>query len=130
MIYKKSTVAWRTISGKNYYFRSMWEYNYALWLEFQMKGGLIQSWKHEPITFWFEAIKRGVRSYLPDFRVTDTHGVVSYHEVKGYYDAKSITKIKRFRKYYPEETLFLIDKNWFASNSNKLKMIIKEWESG
>jgi len=130
MLYKKSTAAWRTISGKEYYFRSMWESNYARWLDMQLKCGMIQGWEHEPATFWFEDIKRGVRSYLPDFRVTNNHGLATYHEVKGYYDAKSKTKIKRFRKYYPEETLILIDKKWFAKNSGKLKCLIDDWECG
>src|SRR4051812_46374772 len=53
-------------------------------------------WEYEPDTFWFEKIKRGVRSYLPDF--IDMNGT-SYHEVKGWMDPKSVTKIKRMANY-------------------------------
>jgi len=43
--------------------------------------------------------------------------------VKGYYDAKSLTKIKRFRKYFPTEKLRLIDAKWFKANSKKLAIL-------
>lgn len=124
----RSTQGWREIYGVKHYFRSKMEANFGRWLAFQKKSGLIAYWEHEPETFWFMEIKRGVRSYLPDFRVTLNDGSIIYYEVKGWYDPKSITKIKRFRKYYPENTLKLIDKNWFKANSKKLKMIIAEWE--
>lgn len=91
---------------------------------------MIYSWEHEPHTFWFEDIKRGVRSYLPDFKVVDNDMSHHWIEVKGYWDSKSITKIKRFRKYYPKENIILIDSKWFAANSSKLKLIIPDWEIG
>ena len=130
MLLKKSTAGWRRIGGGDFYFRSLWEANYARWLEYQFNHKMIEVWAHEPKTFWFEDIKRGVRSYLPDFCVYKTATECEWHEVKGYYDAKSITKIKRFRKYYPNEKLILIDSKWFAANSKKLKLIIPDWEVG
>jgi hypothetical protein len=62
--------AWRTIGGVRKFFRSRWEANYARYLEFQKQHGLILGWQHEPETFWFEGVKRGTCSYLPDFKVT------------------------------------------------------------
>jgi hypothetical protein len=35
-------------------------------------------------------------------------------EVKGYMDAKSNTKLKRFRKYYPSEPIRIVGKEWFT----------------
>lgn len=119
---------WRSIGDMKYYFRSKMEANFGRWLDFQLRADLIQKWDHEPETFWFLEIKRGVRSYLPDFRVLHNDGSIIFYEVKGFYDSKSITKIKRFRKYYPNHTLRLIDKIWFKDNKDKLKMIIKDWE--
>lgn len=127
---RRSSAGYRIIDGKNIYFRSMWEANYARWLSFQKKNFIIFDWEYEPKTFWFEAIKRGVRSYLPDFKVHLKDGTHKYVEVKGYYDAKSLTKIKRFRKYYPEENLTLIDKEWFKENNNTCRAIIQHWEKG
>jgi hypothetical protein len=119
--------SWRTIGGKRKYFRSSWEANYARWLEWQKVKGEILDWEHEPKTFWFEEIKRGTRSYLPDFKVIKLDGSHEWHEVKGWMDQKSITKIKRFRKYYPEEKLEIFDSKWFKRNKN-LAYLIKDWE--
>lgn len=105
--------SWHEIDGRRIFFRSDWEYKFALHLQSLKSLGAIQDWDHEPQTFWFNAIKRGVRSYLPDFKVTNIDGSWYFVEVKGYMDAKSRTKIKRFRKYYPEEQLIVIDKEWF-----------------
>lgn len=124
----KSSAGWREIAGNRYYFRSKWEANYAKHLDFIASKGLIKEWKHEPDTFWFDEIKRGVRSYLPDFRITENDGKVWYAEVKGYYDSKTLTKIKRFRKYYPQFELHLIDKKWFGKNNGLMRNFIKDWE--
>lgn len=119
---------WRTVGGIKAYFRSKAEANYARYLQFQKEQGLIKDWLHEPATFWFMDIKSGCRSYKPDFEVIQLDGTRIWYEVKGYYDSKSLTKIKRFRKYYPFEKLEVIDGSFFKKNKNKLKMIVKEWE--
>jgi hypothetical protein len=119
---------WRTIDGTKYYFRSKWEYNYACYLQFLKEHRHIQTWEHECHTFWFLEIKRGVRSYLPDFIVVENDGSYHWVEVKGFYDPKSLTKINRFKKYYPQEELRLVDKKWFSKNSKKLSGLIKGWE--
>ena len=98
---------WEVIGGKKHYYRSMMEMNYAKQLEHFKQLGTILEWEHEPKIFYFEGIKRGVTNYTPDFRVTELDGTCYYCEVKGYFDAKSKTKVRRFRKYYPEETLVL-----------------------
>ena len=43
-------------------------------------------------------------------------------------DPKSLTKIKRFRKYYPDHELRVIDKKWFTKNGKKLSSLIPTWE--
>lgn len=90
----------RTKSGKrqdlnNTYFRSSWEANIARYFNFV---GI--KWEYEPKTFIFDTIKRGSVSYTPDFYLPEEDRWV---EVKGWMDQKSITKLKRFQKYYPEE---------------------------
>lgn len=110
---------WREIGGKRVYFRSGWEMKYAYYLEWQKKFRIIKDWEHEPKTFWFEGIKRGCVTYLPDFKVTFLDGTHEWIEVKGYMDAKSKTKIKRFAKYYPQERLRIVDAAWFAKNRSK-----------
>jgi uncharacterized protein YnzC (UPF0291/DUF896 family) len=119
---------WREIGGINKYYRSRWEANYARYLEFLKTHKEITSWEHEPDVFWFEEIKRGVRSYLPDFKVIDNKGQIVYHEVKGWMDRRSKTKIKRMKKYHPTVKLLIIDAKWFKANGKKLSGIIKDWE--
>lgn len=97
------------IGGKKFFSRSRWEANYALYLEHLKSKSYIADWSHEPETFWFEKIKRGVRSYLPDFKVTLSDGSIEYHEVKGFMDDKSLTKIRRMKIYHPKIKLVLID---------------------
>lgn len=110
-IYSRSTHGWYSINGNKFYFRSSWEINYARYLEWLLSKKEIEDWGYEIDTFWFEKIKRGVRSYLPDFKVFHNDGKIEYHEVKGYMDDKSKTKIKRMAKYYPKVKLIIIDKD-------------------
>ena len=85
-------------------------------MQFLKERGIIADWLYEPKTFWFNEIKRGVRSYLPDFKVILPDGSHYWAEVKGYMDGKSKTKIKRFNKYYPKEELRVIDAKWFKES--------------
>lgn len=120
--------AWRKIGGKRIYARSRWEANYARYLQFQKDHGIIVDWQHEPQTFWFEKIKRGVRSYTPDFLVT-FKDCIEYHEVKGWFDARSKTKIKRMATYHPGVTLRVFASDWFKSANRKIAPLIPGWET-
>lgn len=114
------------MNHRKFYVRSVWEYNWACYLEFLKQNKEIQEWEHEPDTFWFNKIKRGIRSYLPDFKITKNDGSIVYHEVKGYMDAKSKTKIKRMAKYHPDVELEVIDKKRYNS-VKKWSKVIKGW---
>src|SRR5437660_1221874 len=96
-----SKQGWRVIGERRIYFRSEWEVKFSHYLENLKKHGGIKDWEYEPQTFWFDAIKRGTRSYKPDFRVVFNDLTHQWVEVKGYMDKRSQTKIKRFNKYYP-----------------------------
>jgi hypothetical protein len=121
--------AWREIGGRRIFARSRWEANYARYLEWLKVNGQIKEWEHEPETFWFVGIRRGCCSYLPDFKVTENNGTVGFHEVKGWFDARSKTKIKRMAKYHPTVSLRIIAAPWFKENSRKLSGIIPNWEN-
>lgn len=111
------------------FFRSAWEANYARYLELLKSRGDIVSWEYEPRTFWFEQIKRGVRSYMPDFMLTYPNGNVEWHEVKGWMDPKSKTKLDRMRRYYPSEVVKIIGEEWFRSaKKSGLAHVIPGWE--
>lgn len=116
---------WAVIGGKKIYFRSSWEYYYAIFLEKLKLENKIIDWRHEPKVFWFNEIKRGVRSYLPDFCVTHLNQSEEWCEVKGYYDSKSQTKMKRMAKYYPDVKIRLVGADWFKQNLNSCKALEK-----
>jgi hypothetical protein len=119
-IYKRGTY---DINGKLLFFRSCWEANYALYLDFLIKTNEIEGWEYEPTIFYFEKIKRGIRSYTPDFKIK-LHNGFEWHEVKGYMDDKSQTKIKRMAIYYPAEVLKVIEKTQYKEIIKKLSGII------
>lgn len=119
---------WHTIGGKRHFFRSKWEVNYAHYLEWLKCKGQIVEWEYEPTTFWFEAIKRGTRSYTPDFRVTELDGSVAYHEVKGWMDARSKTKLKRMAKYHPDVTVLVVDADAYKALTRMAARLVPGWQ--
>jgi hypothetical protein len=115
---------WAQVGDKQpIYFRSEWEFYYSLFLEKLKKENKIIDWKHEPKCFWFNDIKRGVRSYLPDFCVTHKDGSEEWSEVKGFFDSRSQTKMKRMAKYYPEVKIRLVGADWFKQNLKACKAL-------
>ncbi len=120
--------AWREIGGHRRYFRSKWEANYARYLEWLKTQNLVLAWQHEPDVFWFEGIKRGCVSYLPDFKITNNDGSFEYHEVKGWMDTRSKTKINRMRIYHPKIKLVVIAQKEYNEIKLKLSGLIPDWE--
>lgn len=111
------------------FFRSSWEANYARYLNFLIRKNNIHRWEFEPDTFWFEEIKRGTRSYLPDFKIWEREDSTPYYvEVKGWMDAKSKTKLSRMAKYYPDIKVVVFGAKEYRELKKKLAGIIKHWE--
>lgn len=117
------------IGGKSYFFKSAWEINYARWLQWLKDDKQILDWEYEPEFFHFKTIKKGTKCYVVDFRIKLLNGTLEYHEVKGYMDPKSRTKLKRFLKFYPHLSLKLVTGAWFKKYQDQLKAIIPEWIS-
>lgn len=111
----------------NQYFRSSWEANYARYLRFLKEHGEILDWEYEPETFIFHGVTRNPLSYTPDFKVTELDGSVVYHEIKGWMDSKSRSKLKRMAKFYPDVKIIVIDEDIYKS-FRKWAGIIEGWE--
>lgn len=111
------------------YVRSAWEANYARYLNWLQMQGEIRGWEFEPDTFEFHRIKRGTRFYTPDFKVTNKDGSVEYHEVKGWMDPASKTKLARMARYYPEVKIILIDGPVYRTLTKQLRGLIPTWEA-
>lgn len=125
--YSRARRGYRDDLGK-IFFRSRWEANYARFLNLLKANGEIRAWEYEADTFWFEAIRRGIRSYTPDFKVRDRSGATYYVEVKGWMDPKSKTKLKRMKKYYPAIDLRLFGEKAYRELDRKLGKAIAGWE--
>lgn len=127
--YTRGKKRWVEVDGKRFFARSSWEGNYGLYLNFQKKSGLIKDWHHEPDIFWFKGIKRGVCSYLPDFKIVNMDDSIEYHEVKGWMDNKSKTKIKRMAKYHPAIRLIIIEAKRYKEIARSIHGLIPGWVS-
>lgn len=92
-----------------------------------VQQGQIVSWEFEPKTFVFVGVTRGQLTYTPDFRVTENDGRQIWHEVKGWMDAKSKAKLKRFAKFYPDENLIVIAQPEYKAISQYARLI-EGWE--
>lgn len=112
------------------FFRSSWEANYARYLNLLMKMGVVESWEFEPKTFWFEGVKRGTASYLPDFCVKyKGDPKPEYIEIKGWVVAKDRTKWKRMAKYHPDVKLVIIKEKQYYALASKWASAIPNWET-
>lgn len=112
----------------NRYFRSSWEANWARYLNWLIQIGEIRSWEYEIDTFEFSRIKRGNRTYTPDFKITNSNGSTEYHEVKGYMDKSSKTKLDRMARYYPNIRVILIDEPAYKAIASQFKRSLPGWE--
>ena len=110
-------------------FRSAWEANYARYLNLLQKMGVVEWWKHESKTFWFEGIKRGTNSYKPDFEVKYVGDpVIEFVEIKGHETPKDRTKWRRMAKYHPGVKLVIIGKKEYNWIRQKWAGAIPAWE--
>jgi hypothetical protein len=111
---------------ENRYFRSSWEANYARYLNWLISRGHIERWEYEVDTFEFP-VKHGTMFYTPDFKVFEKGSVV-YHEIKGWMDAKSITRMTRMAKYYPHIKVLMIDASQYRALAKTAGRFIENWE--
>lgn len=111
------------------FLRSKWEANYARYLNWLVEHKQIVKWEYEADEFWFEKIKLGTRRYLPDFKIFNNDGTIEYHEVKGWMDQKSRTKLKRMAKYYPDVKIIIIDGEFMKDLKSKFSRMLPNWET-
>ena len=96
------------------YVRSKMEANIARYYTY-----LNINWFYEPREYKFEKIKRGTKYYKPDFYLVAP--VRLFIEVKGYLRSSDKTKLRRFKKYYPDEfsrLRFIIPDKYSKSKAN------------
>jgi hypothetical protein len=116
------------IGGKIISYRSGWERNWAIYLQWQKEKGMIKDWEYEPQRFYFidnttnppRALGNG---YLPDFKVIKLNGTVYYEELKGYKQGKM--KLKRMKKYHPTVEINLIEAKEYLETKKKIGKMLQ-----
>lgn len=102
------------IGGNDYVFKSSWEVEVAKRLHELCLDGFILDWSYESRHFNFDDMKRGTRSYCPDFEVKRLDGSVFYIEVKGWKMERSMKRIRMFQERYPDVELYIIDEKEYG----------------
>lgn len=110
-------------------YRSGWERNVARYLDHLVTTGEVERVEYEPERFFFP-VKRGNKSYLPDFKVWYPDGSYEWWEVKGYMDNDSKIKLRRFALHHTEESLKLklIDRSAYMKIKAEFENVLEGWE--
>jgi hypothetical protein len=96
-------------------------------LNWSIALGLVLRWKYEDLTFEFP-VPKGSKFYTPDFHVWLPNGESEFHEIKGYMDAKSKTKLGRMQTHYPQHHIKVIGKVEYAAVRDSVAALIPHWE--
>lgn len=115
------------VGDKEIYFRSLWEANYGLYLEWLKQQGQIHDWEYEPERYYF-ILTEGNRQkalgngYLPDFRIWTSKTDFYLAEIKG--RPQGMIKLKRMKKYYPHIKIELVDRRSYGDLKRKLGKVL------
>jgi len=104
----------------NQFFRSRWEANFARILNYH---GIKWEFENQKHRCYFS--EEGI-TYLPDFYLPDYD---LYVEISGYPSPDKLNRLRLFKKYYPEKTLFHITGIEWKKNFEQYKEYIPTWES-
>lgn len=99
------------------YARSGYEISVANYLALMARNKYVHYWKHENLELRFDGVKRGCLLWIPDFTTYDEQDrIINIYEVKGKFEPKDSTKIKRIKKFHPglfEKLIYITDKRNF-----------------
>ena len=111
---------WAVVGGQRCYFKSGLEHRWAIYLEFlkHTDPPEIVSWAYEPHKFEFK-VRSGTVFYVPDFLVVYPGEICLWHEVKGHFKQKDVTKFHRMHIYYPSERILLVLQNIPETSTRK-----------
>lgn len=119
---------YRFVGGKDRFFRSSWEFNYALYLQYLKDNEQIKEWYYEPEIFYFKESKNNCYAYKPDFKIINNDNSFYFVEIKGWMDSASKNKIENMKVFYPEIKLVVVDSEKFNKFKKEWHFKLKEWE--
>jgi hypothetical protein len=111
--------------------RFLQHHGYQLWTD--KKDPPEGKWyRFEGRKFLFGELRGATSFYLTDFEVWpgyfDPTRPYELHEIKGYLDGPSKTKLNRMKKYYADVALELVTSPVFSQITKGYKTIIPHWE--
>lgn len=118
----------RFIGGEDRFFRSSWEFNYALYLQYLKDNKQIQEWYYESEVFYFKESKNNCYAYNPDFKIINNDNSFYFVEIKGWMDSVSKKKIENMGIFYPEIKLIVIDDKEYFKFKKEWQDKLKGWE--
>lgn len=118
----------RFVGGKDRFFRSSWEFNYALYLQYLKDNEQIKEWYYEPEIFYFKESKNNCYAYKPDFKIINNDNSFYFVEIKGWMDKASKNKIENMGIFYPEIKLIVIDDKEYFKFKKEWQDKLKGWE--
>ena len=65
---------------------------------------------------------------MPDFKVINNDDSFEYHEVKGWMDGKSKTKLRRMKQFYPDVKVIVIGEKEYKAIA-EWSELIPNWEA-
>lgn len=125
---RSRTYITRAIFGNDKYtFKSNWEFNIALLLEYLKMIGDIDYWKYEFDVFNFPDNEYFILSYTTDFTIykNDEKHII---ELKGWFDERSRKKIELVNRFFPEEKVEVWDENEYYRLQKEYKDKISLWD--
>lgn len=123
------------VGGNENYFRAIWEFYVALYLEYLKQSGEIQYWGYETKSYTFDVpTSNKSKMYMPDFLVKLNDNTEALIEVKGKNDPKSRAHLDNMSKQYPRTKIHL----WREQEIMSIKLFINSlmpiiplvWKSG
>lgn len=101
----------KEVGGRVITFRSLLEYRWAQWLEFERRIGEILEWDYEVDVVKLKTrVLKNTKLYIPDFGALMPDETYEIHECKGYFQPKDYGKLKLAAEQY-ENPITLIFAN-------------------
>jgi hypothetical protein len=93
----------RSVGGREFTFRSLLEYRWAVWCQVRKESGIIEDWWYEDpesVLVLEKPYYQNKKEYWPDFTILYPNGDYEYEETKGYFPAKDYTCLLMVTQQY------------------------------
>jgi len=126
------------IDGKEYTFRSIFEYHWAVWCQVRLEEGYIEAWYYEEETLEIEYTDHKGRvkykDYTPDFKIEYQGDYMEFEETKGWLQTKDATKMRKYTEQYDTPLVLVFQKKIYGKQARTAERLSKHvsrviWEA-